>query len=215
FPLPRTLSGVHGALVEPTAVAYHAVKRSGLTPGQSVLLVGAGPIGLAIIQAARAAGAGEIVVREPSSARRQAALSLGAICAVDPREDESGEAVREHFGSAGVEVTFEAAGTQPALAAALAALAKRGVCVVVSAWAGEARLDALSLLRREIDIRFAFGCEALQDFPAVLRLMSAGTIDAGAIVSDQIALEDIVAQGYEELLANREKHVKILVNPHR
>src|SRR5439155_15026110 len=89
FPVPPGLSVADAALAEPVAVAVHAVRRAPVTLGASVLVLGAGPIGLAVLQAARAAGARVTVVTELSVARRAAAAALGATAVLDPATDRT------------------------------------------------------------------------------------------------------------------------------
>lgn len=121
--LPSSVSLEHGAMVEPLAVALHAVEASGLQAGGTALVLGAGPIGCFVTAALIAQGAQTVIVSEPSSKRRERALHAGAHHALDPRQVDIVEEVRKLTGSAqGVDCSFECAGVQKTLEAAIAAL---------------------------------------------------------------------------------------------
>lgn len=121
---------LHGALIEPLAVAVHAVRRVGLSPGQVVLVVGGGPIGQSCILAAKRAGAGRVIVSEPNEARREVCRALGAD-AIDPAEAPVPEAVRALTDGRGVDVAIDAVGATATIADALQSTVLGGrVCLV-------------------------------------------------------------------------------------
>jgi threonine dehydrogenase-like Zn-dependent dehydrogenase len=213
FPLPDGLSLDEAALAEPIAVGYHAVRRGELQIGQTALVCGAGPIGLGIVQVAVAAGTSQMLVSELSAGRRQAALALGATRVVDPAAEDPLECVRAATGGLGVDVAFEAGGVQETLDLALAAVRNRGVVVNVAGREGPSTVPLGALLRREIEVRLSFGCDAYEELPVVLDLMARKVVDAGRMVSHHIPLEEIVPRGFEALLADRETHLKVLVDP--
>jgi L-iditol 2-dehydrogenase len=94
FPLPESVSFTQGAMAEPLAVAYHAVRMAGLHPGQAVLIVGAGPIGFSCLEVVRVAGAAAVLVSEPQAHRRRTAESMGADLTLDPSGGSVLEAVK-------------------------------------------------------------------------------------------------------------------------
>jgi (R,R)-butanediol dehydrogenase/meso-butanediol dehydrogenase/diacetyl reductase len=214
FPVPDGLDVVDAALTEPLAVAVHAVRRAPATLGASVLVLGAGPIGLGVLQAVRAAGAGVTIVSEPSSDRRTLARALGATAAIDPQVDDVVGAVRE-LTDGGADLVFDTAGVPAALDAGVAALRPHGTLVIVAQWVGPAPLDVGRAMAKEIDVRFAFTYEPVIDFPVALELLASGAVDARQMVSDEIPLEHLVDRGLEELLHHNDRHVKILVDPQR
>ena len=110
--LPDDVTDQQGALIEPAAVAVHAVDRSGLQPGGSILITGAGPIGALAVLAARAAGAGRILVSEPNPNRRRRIekLGVGAIV-IDPTAEPVVERVRQETAEGiGADAAVECAG---------------------------------------------------------------------------------------------------------
>jgi 2-desacetyl-2-hydroxyethyl bacteriochlorophyllide A dehydrogenase len=213
FPVPEGLDVVEAALAEPTAVAVHAVRRAPQTFGASVVVLGAGPIGLAVLQSVVAAGAAATIVSEPSSARRALARRFGDTVSIDPNDDDLRGAVRD-LTADGADLVFDTAGVQAAFDVGLASLRPRGAMVVVAQWQDPARLDVGRVLSKEIELGFAFTYEPSVDFPIALGLLASGHVDASAMISDHIALDDVVEQGLEELLHHNDRHVKILVDPH-
>jgi threonine dehydrogenase-like Zn-dependent dehydrogenase len=109
FPVPPSVDANTAALTEPVAVAVHAVRRAPRTLGATVVVLGAGPIGLAVLQSVRTAGAGATIVSEPSAARRACASAAGATVVVDPHTDDVRSAVRDHA-PAGCDLVFDTAG---------------------------------------------------------------------------------------------------------
>jgi len=209
--MPAGISTETAALIEPLSVAWHAVRRSGLLSGGSALVIGAGPIGLGLLMAAKAHGAGFVAVSEVSSARKRLAGEFGADLVIDPTQQDVVAAVRERIPT-GVDASFEASGVgKPAVDALLGALAKGGTAVTVAA-GRPTEFDPNLLMTTEINYTGSFGYNAL-DFPQVTEAVRDGRLRPDALVSDRIALEDALRLGYEELLTNGDAHVKILVHP--
>ncbi len=211
-PVPDGLDLAHAALAEPVAVAVHAVRRAPVVLGASVLVLGAGPIGLAVLQAAHAAGAGMVAVTELSPARQAAAARLGADVVLDPTSMSPARVVREQTGG-GADVVFDTTASHAALAEGLSAARARGTVVSVAGWQEPARVDMGLAMAKEIDLRFVMTYEPAVDFPVALSLLTSGAVDASAMVSDEIALADVVELGLEELRHHSDRHLKILVNP--
>src|SRR4029078_7961410 len=132
--LPPGISTEMGALVEPLAVAWHAVVQSGFRPGQSALVIGGGPIGLALLLCLKAAGASWIGVSEPSTARKAMAVSFGADAVYDPRTDDVVQATRDAVDGVGPHVSFDASGLPATINTALAAVRPTGTAYNVAIW---------------------------------------------------------------------------------
>jgi (R,R)-butanediol dehydrogenase / meso-butanediol dehydrogenase / diacetyl reductase len=205
------LTTEQGALVEPLAVGYHATKLSGLEAGQTAVVFGAGPIGLVTAAALRAVGAGQVVVVEPADARKAKAPGAGADVVLDPTEEDVPERVRELTGGAGADVTFECAGLDPVLAQAVASTRPGGTCVNVSIWGQPATFDVNSLVLSEI--RLIGSLAYAGRHPEVIDLVRDGVVDVEQFITGRIALDDIVDQGFRELIDHKETNVKILVHP--
>ena len=209
--LPPGLSTEVGALVEPLAVAWHAMTRSGFRPGQAALVVGGGPIGLALVLCLRAAGARWIGVSEPSTARRDTAASFGADAVYDPRRDDVVARARAAVEGVGPHVSFDASGLPATLHTALAAVRPTGTAFNVAIWEESAPVDMALLLGGERSLRSGL-CYA-GDYPAVIAALADGRIEPTAMITARIDLADVVEHGFTELVYHKDRHIKILVRP--
>jgi len=210
FPLGG-LSTEVGALVEPLAVAYHAVRLSKAGPGTTALVFGSGPIGLVTTAALKAAGADRVFVVEPAAARKAKAPGAGADVVIDPTESDVFEAVRDLTGGAGADVSFECAGIDAVLANAVRSTRAGGTVVNVAIWGHPATLQMNDLVFNEVSV---IGSLAYcNDHEATIRLLSDGKVDAEQFITGRIGVEDIVAGGFTELVEHKDENVKILVHP--
>lgn len=204
-----------GALVEPTSVAYNGlfVRAGGFRPGAYVAVFGAGPIGLAAIALARAAGAGKVLAFDVSEPRRAMALQMGADAAFDPREVAPSEAVRSLTRGEGADVFVEAAGaptrTLPEMEKALAI---NGRIVVIGRAAERVPLYLETLQVRRGQIVGSQGHSGDAIFPSVIRMMAAGLIDMTRIITARYPLDRAV-EAVERL--RRRVDAKILIQPER
>ncbi|RKR06706.1 (R,R)-butanediol dehydrogenase/meso-butanediol dehydrogenase/diacetyl reductase [Kushneria sinocarnis] len=209
-PLPDALSYEQGALVEPAAVGLHAVRQSSLKAGDTAVVFGAGPIGLMVIESLKAAGAARIFAVEVSETRRQRATELGATV-FDPGQDDVVERLKEATGG-GLDVAFEVTGIPAVLNQAILSTHPGGETVIVSIWESEAAVHPNDLVIQERTVKGIIAYRHI--YPAVIALMQQGYYRAEDLVTARIALDDVVAQGFEALLADKAQ-VKILVQPAR
>ncbi len=208
FHLPDNMSLELGALVEPTAVAVHAVRQSSLKLGDSAAIFGAGPIGLLLLQAVKAAGASEIFVVEVSDERRQRALELGATYVINPIDIDAVAFIREKT-NGGVNVGYDAAGVQATFTSGVSSVRPGGEFKIVSLWEKPINFDPNMIVRTEAKISGSYAYVRL--FPEVIRLLASGIIDGDAVITSTIALDDIVVKGFETLAKDRNQ-CKILVD---
>jgi len=208
YQLPDNMSLELGALVEPTAVAVHAVRQSQLKLGDTAAIFGAGPIGLLVLQAVKAAGASEIFIVEVSDERRQKALELGATYVINPIETDAATFIREKT-NGGVEVAYDAAGVQATFTSGVNSVHPGGEFKIVSVWERPVEFNPNTIVSPEIKISGSFAY--LNIFPEVIRLLARGVIDGNAVITSQISLDDIVEKGFEALVKDRSQ-CKILVN---
>jgi L-iditol 2-dehydrogenase len=158
YVLPDGLPLEHGALAEPLSCCLHALELAAPRAGGTVAVVGAGTIGLLLLQLARRSGAALVAVSEPDPARRELALRLGADLAIDPLAEDPGERLMAATGGIGVDCAFEAVGAAATAQAAIA-LPRRGGTVVlvgVAPATAEITLKPYELLERELTLRFSF-----------------------------------------------------------
>ncbi len=206
--MPDGLSWEQGALVEPAAVALHAVRQSTLKAGDSAVVFGAGPIGLMLIEALKAAGAASIHAVEPSATRRAMAERLGAT-GHDPAAGEVVVAIHDASGG-GVDFAFEVTGVPAVLSQAIDATHPGGEIVIVSIWEGGASFQPNALVIKERTMRGTIAYRHV--YPAVMVLMQRGFFRAEDLVTDRICLDDVVAKGFDRLLADKSQ-IKIMVRP--
>jgi (R,R)-butanediol dehydrogenase/meso-butanediol dehydrogenase/diacetyl reductase len=188
--LPEEVDLRMGALVEPMAVAWHAVDTSGIRPGQTALVAGAGPIGIGLWFALRARGVETVVVSEPSATRRAAVAGLGAPVVVDPTTGDLAAAVAEVTGGDGVDVAFDAAGAGAAVVQAIGLLAPGGRLVVVALHEKGFEFNPTMLVFGETSMTGVLAYLP-RDFDAVIAAMAEGRYDTTGWV-EEIDVDDVV-----------------------
>jgi (R,R)-butanediol dehydrogenase/meso-butanediol dehydrogenase/diacetyl reductase len=199
------------ALIEPLAVGYHAFKRSAATAGDVALIGGAGPVGLLTAAVLRAYGV-TVVISEPSELRRQKALDTGvADEALDPREVDVTERIRELTDGRGADVGFECSSAKAAMDTLVDAVRPAGVIVVVSVWGEPVAVDLTQLVVKEIDLRGSI--TYANDHPPAIDLVRSGKVDLEPFITGRIGLENLIEDGFETLIHRNETAVKILVSP--
>jgi (R,R)-butanediol dehydrogenase/meso-butanediol dehydrogenase/diacetyl reductase len=200
-----------GALIEPLAVAYHAVKLSGARPDHSALVFGAGPIGLVTTAALKARGVQQVMVVEPAQVRKEKAVVAGADHVLDPTSTDIVGEVRELTKDRGADVAFECAGIDRVLKTAIQSTRAGGTVVNVAIWGHEASVAMNDLVFTEV--KLVGSLAYANDHPATIKMVADGKVDPFQFITGRIGLDDIVANGFDELINNKESNVKILVNP--
>ncbi|KAJ5952655.1 uncharacterized protein N7479_011068 [Penicillium vulpinum] len=210
IPLPDSIPLDIGALVEPLAVAWHAVSRSPLQANDTVLVVGAGPIGLAIIQVLKAKGITSIIAVEVSKRRREFALALGALKVLNPIDVDAVAQIRALTANVGAAVAFECSGVQAGIDTAMTGLRVRGTMVIVSLWEQKPIFDTSGIVLQE---KHVIGAAIYDDgdFEAVIDAIASGNIQPRQMVTSKIRMEDVEEKGFKALIEEKDEHVKILV----
>lgn len=203
------LTDEEAAQIEPATVALHGVRRSRITPGDIVVVQGAGPIGLFVMQFARAAGAGHVLIVEPSELRRRIGLELGASSAVGP--DEAADAVQTLTGGMGADVVFECAGVPSLLQTAVDLTRAGGLVSLVSFLAQPATINAGRWLAKEITL-VASNAFTHDDFRRSMAFLSDGRVKAGPLHTRTVPLEQLET-ALRELSAGPSEDIKVLVDP--
>jgi threonine dehydrogenase-like Zn-dependent dehydrogenase len=187
--VPEGIPLQEAALVEPLAVGAHAVRLAGSLFGRSVLVVGAGPIGLAVIAFARFAGARAVVVSEIDPDKRRRAEEFGATAQMDPKVAGLGEGYRA-LGVPLPDIIFECVGVPGLLQECLALAPTRGRIVVVGVNRGEDVILPRVAIRKELSLQFVLGYQR-EDFALVLDLLAQRRIAAGRMITRVIGLDDL------------------------
>lgn len=209
FLIPPATPIDEAALIEPSSVACHSIRRSRLEIGERVVVIGAGPIGLLIMALARAAGAGRIAIVEPAEHRRELARAMGADVALDPADEIEGP-IMEMTDARGADVVFGTSGSAPGFDAAQRLVRKQGRLVMVALYEGkQLRLEANIAVLKELDIIASFWANDV-DFRRAVELVSSRKLDVRPLISAHYELEDI-QRAFEVLAADRGSYGKILV----
>jgi L-iditol 2-dehydrogenase len=210
-PLPDSIDDVGGALIEPLAVALHAIDRAGALAGATVGVVGCGPIGLLIVAAARAAGAASIVATDPLAHRRDAAAVMGAstVVTATPTGDER-EVILGATGGRGLDVVFEAAGESLAVDTAIDLARPGGQVVVVGIPFPDRTAFTASVARRkELTIRLSRRSTEASTRRAI-DLVASRAIDLTGLVTMCVGLAE-AQRGFDALVARN--GIKVVVRP--
>jgi L-iditol 2-dehydrogenase len=209
YPVPDALSDSDAAMLEPLGVALHAHDLGKTRAGGAVAVIGCGPIGLCLVQLARAAGARQIVALEPLGHRREAAAAMGADVVLDAGAVDIQAALAEVTGGRGVDVAFEAAGTDAAVSLAVAAARPGGRVVVVGTPELHTTTFPASVARRKgLTLKLSRRMKAT--YPRTTRLAADGLVNVSSIVSQTFALSR-VDEAFSA--ASARVGLKIMVSP--
>jgi (R,R)-butanediol dehydrogenase/meso-butanediol dehydrogenase/diacetyl reductase len=211
FHLPNAISDEVGAMVEPFSAAVRAVSQAGIGPEDNVAVVGAGPIGLMALLAAKLRGAKRVVAVEVARGRQETAKKLGATEVIDPARENPEKRALEITGGEGFDVVLECAG-QPVTAQLAGRLTRtRGRLVVMGVFEKPALLDLTDLVFREKTVSGSMSGYGL--YEETIRLMSDPRFKGEDLITGRIPLDDLVNRGYHGLLYEKESNVKTLVSP--
>jgi L-iditol 2-dehydrogenase len=210
YHLPDSLSFVHAALIEAVSVAVHAVSLTPIALNDTIVVVGAGMIGLLTVQAARLAGAGRIIVLDIDDSRLEMARSLGATdtfnsCRISTIEDMS--ALTD---GRGADAAFECVGASTTVKLALDGVRKGGAVTLVGNITPRIDLELQSVVTRQI--RLQGSCASAGEYPACMALLSRGGIKVGPLISAVAPLEDGPAL-FERLYSREPGLLKVILQP--
>jgi threonine dehydrogenase-like Zn-dependent dehydrogenase len=208
-PVPDGLSPQHAALTEPMAVGVHAVERAGMHPGDSAVVIGCGPVGLAVIAGLRLQNIEPIVAADFSPMRRSLAEHLGAHVVVDPGE-RSAFTAWSQAAPPRPPVVFECVGVPGIVPAIIREAPRLARVVVVGVSMEEDRIKPMIAVVKEVSLLFSFGY-SLDEFSQTLHAIAEGRIDVEPLITSRVGLEG-VAGAFEEL-GQPDRHAKILVEP--
>jgi (R,R)-butanediol dehydrogenase/meso-butanediol dehydrogenase/diacetyl reductase len=210
--VPASVSDVQAAMIEPAAVAIYGTDRGGVTSGSTVLVSGAGPIGALTLLAAKAAGAATIFVSEPNPNRLKKAKELiPDLIPINPINDDLETVIRDSTEEGvGVDVALECVGLEASLNACAKAVRRQGKVVQTGLHMKPVSIDAMLWALKDISVE-ATWCYPVQIWPRIIRMVEAGILPLEKIVTANISAENVVEKGFEALLDQAGKHLKILV----
>jgi threonine dehydrogenase-like Zn-dependent dehydrogenase len=227
--VPNGLPPEHAALTEPLAVGVHAVAKANIRGGEVPLVIGCGPVGLAVIAALRIRGLHPIIAADYSPARRMLAQKMGADVVIDPATHQPYTTWAEHAAMSEAEksarplfqahlpalkpaLIFECVGVPGLLQQVFEGAPRNARIVVVGVCMETDRSEPMLGIMKELNVQYVLGYTP-DEFVASLRLLAEGEVDAASLVTGRVGI-DGVAQAFEDL-ANPERHTKIIVEPWR
>ena len=206
--LPSTLSLEDGALIEPLATGLHGVAMAAMKPGSRVLVLGAGPVGLATIYWARLLGAGKIVTVARSSQRRALALEMGST-AFHAAGQDSVEEVNAALGGP-PDIVFECVGLPDMLMRATNHVRDRGTVMVLGFCTRPDPVVPAVATWKEVTMKFAFGYSG-REYQVTADTLDAGHVEPRAMVSDRVTLDELPVAF--EALRQKTTQCKVMVTP--
>ena len=207
--LPAAVGFEAGAMVEPLAVAHHAVELARIVRGDTVLVIGAGPIGAGVVLFARSAGARHVIVSERSPERRAIALALGATAAIDPQTADVAARFRELTG-ARPQVVFECVGVPGLLQQAIELAGVRGRVLIAGVCFAQDRISPLTALMKEVNVQFS-QCYTEANFAAVIGAIARGEVAPAPLHTDTVGFAAL--PGAFEALRVSPRGCKVLIDP--
>ena len=210
YRLPSKLSFPEAAMLEATSVALHAVKVSGVKKGDTVLVVGAGMIGLLTMQALRAAFVGRVLIADIDETRLTLGELLGADEALRGTGGQIAEAIMQRTGGVGADVVFDAVGRAKTVAESIDSVRKGGTVTLIGNIEPEVTLPLQKVVSREI--RLQGTAASAGEFPTAIELISNGRIQVRPLISAVAPLEE-GPQWFQRLHAQEPNLMKVVLSP--
>ena len=209
-PIPEEMSYEEGAMIEPLAVAVHAVKQMGDVKGMNIAVLGAGPIGNLVAQAAKGMGAAKVMITDVSDLRLDKAKECGIDVCVNTKEKDFGEAMVEAFGPDKADVIYDCAGNNITMGQAIKYARKGSVIVLVAVFAGMASIDLAVANDHELDIKSTMMYRH-DDYIDGITLVNDGKVHLRPLISKTFAFKDYL-KAYQYIDDNRETTMKVIIN---
>ncbi len=207
--LPEHFTYEQGAMVEPVAVAVHAISRAGSLDGRNIAVLGAGPIGNLVAQVAKSAGA-NVLITDLSDYRLGIAKKCGLKAISNVSKETLNQAVDRVFGSTGIEFVFECVGVEDTMTAAIEKLQKGGTIVVVGVFGDKPRLDLGLVQDRELNIHGTLMYQR-KDYEHGVALMASGQVNTKPLYAKHFPLENYLA-AYEYIESQKDQTMKVFID---
>lgn len=211
YKIPDNVSYEEASTSEPLAVAVHAANRAPVKLGDTVVIIGAGIIGLNTLQVAKLAGAGKVFVTDVVDYRLDFAKKLGADVVINSKIEDPVKRVMELTGTKGVDVALEAVGIQATVQQAMSMVGIGGKIIVIGMLEKTMPLGMLDVVVKELDIKGSYGYVP-DDFKAALDIIDNRKADVKSLVTNVLPLNDIV-KGFELLHKKVEGVIKVVLKP--
>ncbi len=208
--LPEGLSFTQATLLEPLSIAVHAVNRAPSPEGKTVLILGAGTIGLLILQAVQLKGAGTIIVSDLNEQRLELARQFGTSLAVNPRTVDLLGLVQDETDGQGADIVFEAVGIRQTLQQAVAATRMGGHITLVGNLESRVEMNPQEIVSRELTISGSYANAG--EYRQCIDLLSSGKIDVETLISEVLPLSEGQA-AFDRLHKAEENLLKVILEP--
>jgi (R,R)-butanediol dehydrogenase/meso-butanediol dehydrogenase/diacetyl reductase len=209
YKLPDSVSDEQGALVEPLAVALHAVGKAGLKQGDTVAIVGDGTIGLCSVLAAKAAGASGVFLIAKHSGRGELGERLGATAVINVMEGDPVRQLHEITGFTDADAAIECAGRPDTPQLAIILIQRGGTAVIVGVFEKPSLIDFSTITFTEK--RVVGSSIYINEGKTAIEMMAKKKIDPSPLISSIVPLEDAVEKGFEALINDKDTNIKVLL----
>jgi len=207
--LPPGMDLDQGAMVEPAAVAVHALGRSAGVDGKKVLVLGAGPIGNLVAQAALGFGAAQVLITDLSDFRLGIARECGIALTVNPAKNDLASEVRRHFGEDKADLILECVGAQATIAQAVSVARKGTDIIVVGVFGEKPTVDLGTVQDRELRLVGTLMYRE-PDWRRAIELIGRGKVKLGPLITDHFPFTEY-KKAYEHIEAHRDRAVKVII----
>ena len=187
-PLPEDMSFDEGAMIEPLAVAVHAVRRAGDVKGMKIAVLGAGPIGILVAQTAKGMGAESVMITDVSDLRLEKARECGIDFCINTKNKDFGEAMIENFGPDKADVIYDCAGNNITMGQAIKYARKGSTIILVAVFAGMGEIDLAVLNDHELDLNTSMMYRN-EDYIEAIRLVNEGKVSLKPLISKNFAFK--------------------------
>ncbi|NHI89181.1 MAG: hypothetical protein EAX87_06625 [Candidatus Thorarchaeota archaeon] len=207
--LPKAIDNKKGAFVEPLSIALHGFNRINFERGNSVLILGTGPIGILSLHFAKLLGASVVYASEIRSARLEMAKQSGADAAIDPSKESLPLRIESLTKGIGVDVVVECTGVPGPTSEAFQLVKRGGTILILGISEEPVEVDFMRGVLNELNVTFSYLGYA--EFPEAIRLLAEEMIDPMPLVTRVISLDRVVEDGFEALRSPDNQDVKVLV----
>ena len=210
YRVPESVSFEQAAMVEPVAVAAHAVGLTPVAVGDTAVVVGAGMIGLCLVQVLRAAGCSRVFAVDLEEQRRALARTLGAEVGLDPQKADVAKAVAEATEGRGADVAFEAVGITATVKTAIGSVRRGGTVTLVGNVSPAVEIPLQAVVTRQL--RLQGSCSIAGEYPAALAMIEKGAVDVDAMRSAVAPLAEGAAW-FDRLYKKERGLMKVILKP--
>lgn len=209
-PIPEEMSFEEGAMIEPLAVAVHGVKQVGDVTGMNLVVIGAGPIGNLVAQAAKGMGAAKVMITDVSDLRLEKARECGIDLCVNTMKQDFGTAMLEAFGPDKADVIYDCAGNNITMGQAIKHARKGSIIVLVAVFAQMAEVDLAVANDHELDLKSTMMYRH-EDYLDAIALVKDERVQLRPLISQTFAFQDYL-KAYQYIDNNRETTMKVIIH---